>query len=198
MKTIQTLGEEFVRRHNWLLTMTWVNNVAICGGCAAAISKGREDYVPKDLDLVATKAGALDLIRKITDFLLDKQVHFRVYANSKNDFVPSPAVAHFRIQCPFWVPICLFVLPEDKFRFYRSSDGYLLQRPEDVKEAADALSNKDSKPRIASCPIEDYEIEDFTINRKDHMVDGWAFEDIDFNDSETQSEPLGQYPRHPA
>lgn len=150
MKTIETLGTDFVRRHEWLLNMARDCEVAVCGGCASAISKSRTDYVPADLDLVATKGSALRLVDNINHFLLYKQVHFRVYANSQNTFVPAPAIAHFRIQCPFWTPICLFVLPDDKFRFYRIKGGHLLQLPSDVKQAADALTETDQKVRLAS------------------------------------------------
>lgn len=152
MKTLATLGEPFLKRHAWLLDLARSCEVAICGGCAAAISKGREDYVPADLDLVATKGAALRFVDNVNHFLLGKSVHFRVYANSKNDFVPEPALAHFRIQCPFWEPVCLFVLPDDAFRFYRIEGGHLLQLPQDVKQAADALTSKDAKPRLANEP----------------------------------------------
>lgn len=150
MKTIETLGPDFVRKHQWLLDMAKACDVALCGGCAAAISKGREDYVPADMDLVATKGSALRFVDNINHFLLSKNVHFRVYVNSNNDFVPFPALAHFRVQCPFWVPICLFVLPDDRFRFYRIQGGHMLQLPGDVKQAADALTEKDKKPRLAN------------------------------------------------
>ena len=166
MKTIDTLGPDFVRRHQWLLDMAKACDVALCGGCAAAISKGREDYVPADLDLVATKGSALRFIDNINHFLLGKNVHFRVYVNSRNDFVPFPALAHFRVQCPFWVPVCLFVLPDDGFRFYRIQGGHLLQLPQDVKQAADALTEKDEKPRLAN-----EEVEPFGHNPLDELVE---------------------------
>jgi len=163
MKSIDTLGTDFVRRHDWLLNMARDCEVAICGGCAAAISKDRGDYVPADLDLVATKGSALRLVDNINHFLLSKQVHFRIYANSRNSFVPQPAIAHFRIQSPFWAPICLFVLPDDKFRFYRIKGGHLLQLPSDVKQAADAITETDQKPRLANEPFSDIDFDDIEL-----------------------------------
>ena len=157
MKTIDTLGPGFVGKHQWLLDMAKNCDVALCGGCAAAVSKGRKDYVPADLDLVATKGSALRFIDNINHFLLSKNVHFRVYVNSRNDFVPFPALAHFRVQCPFWLPVCLFVLPDDGFRFYRIQGGHLLQLPQDVKQAADELTKKDEKPRFANEDVEPIE-----------------------------------------
>ena len=162
MKTIDTLGPQFIRKHEWLLNMAKACEVAICGGCAAAISKGLEDYVPADLDLVATKGAALRFVDNVNHFLLSKSIHFRVYANSRNTFVPKPANAHFRIQCPFWVPVCLFVLPDDAFRFYRIQGGHLIQLPGDVKQAADNLTETDQKPRLATdLREEDMTPEDF-------------------------------------
>ena len=174
MKTIETLGHGFVGKHQWLLDMARACDVALCGGCAAAISKGREDYVPADLDLVATKGSALRFIDNINHFLLSRNVHFRVYVNSRNDFVPFPALAQFRVQCPFWVPVCLFVLPDDGFRFYRIQGGHMLQLPRDVKQAADALTEKDEKPRLANEEVDFDEPVDFghlRDNRDDEPVD---------------------------
>jgi len=185
MKHIDTLGIDFVHRHEWLLNMAKDCEVAICGGCAAAISKDRSDYVPADLDLVATKGSALRLVDNITHFLLSKQVHFRIYVNSQNDFVPEPAIAHFRIQCPFWAPICLFVLPDDKFRYYRIKGGYLLQLPSDVKQAADALTETDQKPRLANEPFE-FEI-DLELNEgppPEEFDDVWTREEKIMDESD--------------
>jgi hypothetical protein len=150
MKSIHTLGSEFVRKHEWLLETARSCEVAICGGCAAAIVKSKTDYQPADIDMVTTKANALRFIDQVNHFLLDKSVHFRLYVNSHNSFVPKPAVSHYRIQAPFWLPICLFIVPHDQFRFYRIAQGHLLQLPQDVKKAADTLAEKDGKPRIAS------------------------------------------------
>jgi hypothetical protein len=150
MKTIETLGEEFIKKHRWLLQTIQSCEVAICGGCASAISKEKPDYIPEDLDLVATKGNALRLVDNINHFMLSHNVHYRIYVNSKNTFVPEPAIAHFRIQCAFWLPICLFVLPDDKFRYYRIKGGHLLQLPVDVKKAAGVMVEKDGKPRHAA------------------------------------------------
>lgn len=155
MQTKQTLGTEFNKRHDWLLNTAKKCGVAICGGCAAAITKDNKNYVPKDIDFATDKAGALKFINTINEFLLKKSAHFRIYANSRNDFVPSQAVAHFRITCGFWLPVCLFVLPDDKFRFYRIEKGHMLQFYEDVKQAAYELTAIDGKPRIAN---EDYDL----------------------------------------
>lgn len=157
MKEIKTLGTAFTTKHEWLLQIAKENEVAICGGCAAAISKERSDYIPSDLDLVTTKANALRFVDAINHFLLGKNIHYRIYINSHNKFVPIPAIAHFRIQCPFWVPVCLFVLPYDKFRYYRINEGYLLQLPKDVKAAADALTETDNKARIANEDVKESE-----------------------------------------
>lgn len=157
MKSLDVLGVDFLRRHEWLLAVAKANEVAICGSCAASVVMSRTDYVPPDLDLVTTKANALRFIDAINHFLLEKNVHYRIYANCNNDFVPNPAIGHFRIQCPFWIPVCLFVLPHDQFRYYRIHGGHLLQMAKDVKQAADALTERDEKPRLANEPMEDLE-----------------------------------------
>lgn len=174
MKTIDTLGADFVRKHDWLLQAARLNEVALCGGCAAAISKGRSDYIPADLDFVTTKANALRLLDQINHFLIERSIHYRVYVNSHNDFVPEPAVAHFRVQTPFWLPVCLFVVPHDQFRFYRIEKGHLLQLPQDVKQAADHMTERDEKPRLANEEPEQVEIEPVQDRRDDD--EGWWIE----------------------
>lgn len=177
MKTLDTLGPDFLRRHEWLLAVAKMNEVALCGGCAAAVSKDRSDYVPADLDLVTTKANALRFVDAVNHFLLDKQVHYRIYANCHNDFVPAPATGHFRIQCPFWLPVCLFIIPHDQFRFYRIQGGHLLQLPADVKQAADALTERDEKPRLANEEAPDIELPDSPEEFEDPMLFDYVFRD---------------------
>jgi hypothetical protein len=184
MKTINTLGENFEKRHQFLLQIAKLNEVAICGGCAAAISKDRQDYIPADLDLVTTKANALRFVDALNHFLLDKQVHYRIYANCHNDFVPTPATAHFRIQCPFWVPVCLFIIPHDKFRYYRIQGGHLLQLPQDVKQAADALTERDEKPRLANELAEKFE------NNTEQMDLNDDYHDVFFDQEPVESNPF--------
>lgn len=150
MKTILTLGDDFIRKHQWLLEMTKSCGVAICGGCAAAICKDDTDYSPPDLDLVTTQEGAIQLISMINRFLMSKSTHYRIYVNTNNEYVPTPASAHFRVTCAFWVPVCIFVLPPELFRFYRIGEGYMLQLPSDIKNAAKDLTGKDGKARIAN------------------------------------------------
>lgn len=189
MKTINTLGEDFVKRHQWVLDLAKLCGVALCGGCAAAISKNNTEYEPADLDLVATQESALQFVSILNRFLIERNNHFRVYVNSKNDFVPNPALAHFRITSSFWVPICLFVLPTDKFRTYKISGGYLLQFTSDVKQAADEHTAKDGKPRIASelTVEESEEIDESNDSFSIPLCNLVSFEKV----SQSPSEPIG-------
>lgn len=191
MKTLDTLGSHFVKRHDWLLAAARACEVAVCGGVAAAVSKDRREYVATDIDLVSTKANALRFVDAVNHFLLEKQVHYRIYVNSRNDFVPKPASAHFRIQCPFWLPVCLFVLPHDGFRYYRIHGGHLLQLPQDVKQAADALTEMDAKPRLANELAEEFEdnTEPMDLN-EDHR-------DVFFDREPVESEPFSDLTRYP-
>ncbi len=189
MKTILTLGEAFKRRHNWLLCAAKNTDVALCGGCAAAIVKEDTNYVPKDIDFVAKQSDALKMIGMINTFMLARNSHWRMYANAHNGFVPSNAIGHFRITSFFWLPVCLFVLPDEAFRAYRIKGGYMLQLFEDIKRAADELTEIDAKPRIASNytePLAPAETLDETLDRLDDIPDdvppelgGMAIEHLD-------------------
>jgi hypothetical protein len=154
MKTLATLGNDFNKRHGWLLYTAKRLGVALCGGCAAAVTKGNAEYVPKDIDFVAKQSDALLFIAAINEFMLKRSVHYRVYANSKNKFVPKTATAHFRITSPLWLPVCLFLIPDDKFRSYRIARGHILQLYTDIQSAAADMTEIDSKPRMASEPEE--------------------------------------------
>jgi hypothetical protein len=46
----------------------------------------------------------------------------------------------------------VFVIPDETFRSYRIKGGHFLQFYTDIKEAADELTEKDSKPRLANEP----------------------------------------------
>ncbi len=54
MRTLSSLGEEFVKRHQIVFDLAKLCGVAICGGCAAAIVKNNVKYEPPDIDLVGT------------------------------------------------------------------------------------------------------------------------------------------------
>jgi hypothetical protein len=156
MKTLQTLGVAFNKRHSWIFTTAKRKGVALCGGCAAAVSLGNADYAPKDIDFVATKDSALEFLDAINGLLIGKSVHYRVYANVGNSFVPSTALAHYRITSPFWLPICLFVLSDETFRAYRIKGGHMLQIYSDIKAAAEELTEIDNKPRLATTDLPDH------------------------------------------
>lgn len=200
MKTLHTLGSAFHKRHAWLIKTAKACEVALCGGCAAAATKGITDYVPKDIDFAATQENAIKFIGMINGFMLARSVHYRIYANSQNKFVPSQATAHFRITCGFWLPVCLFVLPDDKFRAYRIRGGHFLQFYTDIKEAADELTEMDSKPRIANQP-EDAEPEPTAAGITEeelsrHQSPDWETQAI--HDLETlQDSPIGSRARTP-
>lgn len=150
MKTLLTLGKEFNHRHFWLLKTAKECGVALCGGCAAAVTKGKTDYVPADLDFAAKRADALGFVAAINSFMLERSAHYRIFVNSQNKFVPSAATAHFRITGPFWLPICLFVLPDEDFKCYRIKGGHFLQIYSQIKAAADELTQIDHKPRLTA------------------------------------------------
>lgn len=167
MKTLLTLGADFNRKHRWLLQAAKKSEVALCGGCAAAVTKGRIDYVPHDIDFAATKTGALAFIGAINAFMLTQSVHYRIAVNSRNKFVPSLAMAHFRVTTAFWLPVCLFVLPDEDFKAYRIKGGHFLQIYSSIKSAADELTEIDQKPRIANEPENADDVIQNTLLRHD-------------------------------
>jgi hypothetical protein len=180
MKSINTLGDKIVQQHQFIFDLAKKHEIALCGGCAAAICSSNTDYIPSDIDLVGTKANGLAFINEINHFLIDRNVHHRIYVNSNNDFVPPTAISHFRIQVPFWLPLCLFIIPIESYRYYRIEKGMLIQLPQDVKQAARDMEEIDKRHRYASDFIEDepeprerLKIENILDNHADLLADTW-------------------------
>ncbi len=165
MKTIETLPDVIVKKHQWLFDAAKLCGVAICGGCAAAIVKENKDYSPKDIDLVGTEENVMSFLMAIHRFLNQRSVHYRIYGNANNDFVPPQAKSHLRIQCNYWLPICVFIIPCSDYRTYRIKNGYLLQYNTDIKKAAISLEEIDGKQREAS------NIEESFLEEKIDVID---------------------------
>jgi hypothetical protein len=148
-------GKKFYDRHWIVFRLAREFNLALCGSTASALCRNKTDYKPNDLDFVC---GSLDdlngFLFRLNKCLMARKSHYRIFVNSQNEFCPKPSVAHARITSCFWIPICVFVIPEDRFCFFRATGGTLVQRLDDVKKAAEELYELDHKPRLAADNID--------------------------------------------
>lgn len=151
MKNItEVFGHQFYVRHRMLFAMAKKYNVALCGSTASAFCREDSSYRPPDIDFVSCdKSAMLGFLTGIQSFLLSKQTHYRIYVNSGNSFVPKSALSHTRLTTAYWLPICIFLIAPENFRFFFRR-GIMVQRLQDVAKAADELTEVDHKQRHAS------------------------------------------------
>ncbi len=142
-------GVEFWNRHRLVFQRARKCDVALCGSTASELCRGNFSYTPNDLDFVAEAGDAMDFAYNLMDYLATKSCHARLGLNSKNKFVPKGANFHVRLTSSFWIPICIFSIPAENFKFFYGKKGLRIQRLADVKKAADELTATDGKPRIA-------------------------------------------------
>lgn len=129
--------------------------LALGGSIGAALAlKGHKkpSRLPGDIDYVCASYGDAKafmeaLERKLMDY---PEGHWRVGVNHRNKFTPPRCRTHFRFQSSFWLPICIMIIPEDKFKVWYTEDGFRVQFLEVIKETAAALNERDNKGREAA------------------------------------------------
>lgn len=148
-----TLGLAYWKRHRLIYRSAKKHTIALCGSTAAAVCRDNKEYVPSDIDFVCgSETHAMAFIAELCGVLNRGSSHYRLYFNSRNKFCPSGTVLHIRFTSAVWLPVCLFVLPEEKFRYFRGYAGQPIQLLGDVQKAAAELVEIDGKERIAAEP----------------------------------------------
>ncbi len=124
--------------------------LAVAGSIARAIARKKPSVTqPGDIDLVAASENdALAFLEMCQRMLLRYRGHWRIFVNHKTEFTPPGAITHFRIQTAFWLPICVMVIPQDKFRFWFSQGGIRVQLYEITCQTADELDKRDGRRRV--------------------------------------------------
>lgn len=181
--------------------------IAICGSVGATLGcvKDRDDIAltrfnrpaPTDLDFVVTSLEhAMTFIGRLLSTM--EFAHYgRIYYNHKTDFVAPGAITHIRLESRFWLPICIFVVPDSKFKT-TSVSRYMppIQNLQIIQDAALALSEKDGKAREAAKiqADEDKDYDEVEFSKVDeNKVVSHEFKDGDIIDL---SNPFNNDPLH--
>lgn len=176
------LGEKFYKQHKVLLALAFRNEIALCGSVAACLVSGRVDREPKDIDMVCGCPDvAANFMWDLMHFMSGVKGGLRIMFNSNSDRLPDACRAHYRIQAPFWKPVCLFVLRERKdFHSYRIKGGAIVQRTIDIKKAAEELVARDGKDRVAAKINETQSIPIYEVFSSENPFKKW--DDLDVCD----------------
>lgn len=129
-----------------------LHGLALAGSVAASVAYGTATKPPKDVDFVTDSLhAALAFLHTLQVRLASHSIHWKIGVNSHNDHTPPGCITHFRFWCPFWLPICVMVIPAEDFKCWYSVGGQPIQIFGKVKAAGDACGEKDGKVRIWNC-----------------------------------------------
>lgn len=141
---------EFAVKNSWVINCAVKHRLALCGSVGVGVATNHPTRKPSDIDFVTDNPeDARACILAIEDFLSTKSVHYRKLVNHRTKFCPKFTQSHYRIICPFWMEICIFVLDSDQIKldfFYR--DGVKVQNYRQMYDAAKQLEETDGKKRV--------------------------------------------------
>lgn len=147
----QLWGAAFAKRHAKLFEIAATNKLALCGSTAYAMVKGNSNYTPKDLDFVGANDGSVEnAISDICAFLAGQKCHWRIYCNANNAYCGGISNLHVRITTPFWLPVCIFGIPHDKFKRHCWKGNVWIQDINTIKNQAESFEQLDGKARLAA------------------------------------------------
>jgi len=142
---------KWIEHNNYVFWAARKHNLALCGSIAIAIARKKAIKIPGDIDLVCgSQSQAFQFINTLQEKLLTKKTYWSTRVNSGTDFCPPGSTTHIRFNCGFWLPICVMVIPEENFKYWRSAQGTMIQDFSVVINAAKAMDERDSKGRIES------------------------------------------------
>lgn len=145
-----SLETEWIDHNRCIFESAVSSGLAVAGSIAMAIACKKAKKLPKDIDFVCCSMNdAMAFIASLQVILLRYQSHWRIYANHNNEFVPPGCITHFRFQCAMWMPVCVMVIPADKFQFWFSQGGIRVQKFQFAKDAAKKLEAVDRKDRTS-------------------------------------------------
>lgn len=185
LKTIyDSVGNDWIQKNYYPINRANLYNVMICGSIGASIATGKPKKKPNDIDFVATNLeDALNFSNDLHIKLSKYSVYYKVMHNSKTKFCPDSCTYHIRIYCPTWMPICIFVVPGSESWTYLGK--YLIQKPNQIKQAAEDISKRDNISRFyfdnEEVEEDDYDdVEEFGFISKKIKYSSNNYDDVPF------------------
>lgn len=149
----EPFGNEWVKANGYVFDSARKCELTLAGSIAIAVSRKKAIRPPGDIDFVCSSfEAARHFTGTLEEFLIKRSVYWKTLTNSKTPFCPDGCSIHIRFVAPFWLPICIMVIPE--VNHWRVSGGDLIQNYEDVVEAAKLLDERDGKGRVEEEPRE--------------------------------------------
>lgn len=144
------LETAWIERNRCVFEYACSAGLALAGSIAMAVACKKAKKTPSDIDFVCCSANdVMAFIAALQSVLMRYESHWRIYVNHNNDFVPPGCLTHFRFQCALWMPICIMVIPAEKFQYWFAPGGLRVQRFEFAKDAASKLEKVDNKDRTS-------------------------------------------------
>ena len=150
-KHLQTIFPEsaWPKANDVVFNLAKQNSLAVCGSLGIALACKKAEKDPGDLDFVTTRIQyAQYFIDELQAFLLNHQTYWKVQVNRHTKFCLPGVEAHFRFNCPFWLPICVFVLKSDELPVWFAPWGIQVQKFDQMVAAAKQASDRDGKHRV--------------------------------------------------
>lgn len=142
---------EWVKKNDYVFRAIRRHKASIAGSVAMGLHLKHPKKEPGDIDVVVGTANeALALINDLVLFLTTKSVFFKVSCNANNKYTAPGSSVHFRLFCPFWKEICVMVIDDPQFCYWK---GFKLQLYGDVKSRMEEIEKKSPKGRL----IENYD-----------------------------------------
>jgi len=181
---------EWVKRNSYVLTAAASSGLAIAGSLAIAICRTKASKVPADLDFVcSSKQDAKEFIDRLESKLEQGKCYWSIRTNFGTKFCPPGSLIHYRIETPFWMPVCVMVINPESFGCWDYCQYYHVQHFGDVVRAAKALDERDKKGRV-DCEIEK-ESKSVEIPINENIGKRLGLTDDDVDDS--YIEPYGDF-----
>jgi hypothetical protein len=171
MKIYKEVGNDWIDKNYFVIMNAHKYNISLCGSIGASIATKKPNKIPGDIDFVTSN---IDDALEFSSFLYKKlsqyRLFYKVLHNSKTTFCPEHCNYHIRINCMYWLPICIFVI--DKCSSWKFKNKYPIQKPREIQKHADNLNEKTDKKRIYI--DENYDENDIngngTCNIKDKQI----------------------------
>jgi len=108
-------------------------------------------HKPKDIDFVGYDSFGINMfIGSAIAYASAFSSTVSVLVNNRNSFCLNGTLSHARITAGFWHPVCIFSVPREKFRYFETDDGIMIQSLLDVQNAAIQMEAIDHKKRMVT------------------------------------------------
>lgn len=123
------------------------HNLAICGNIGLALGHKNPYKVPSDIDFVTDSTdSAMRFAQRLTLCAIRYPTFIKSTISTNPRFVAPGAILHIRIESPFWLPVCVFVI-NGPLRIWYARIGLRVQKYDDIVSAAREIQKKDGKHR---------------------------------------------------